>query len=35
MVVAVEAKDLVHALDFERLHDAVVKVDADAVHAHV
>lgn len=31
-MVEVEAKDLEHALDFERLHGAVVRVDADEVH---
>lgn len=31
----VEAMDLEHALDFERLHDAVAKVDADVVHVRV
>lgn len=34
-MVGVEAKDLEHALDFERWHDAVVRVDADEVHVRV
>lgn len=35
MVVAVEAMDLVHALDFERWHDVEAMVDVDVVHVHV
>lgn len=32
MVVVAEVMGLVHALDFVRLHDAEVMVDADVVH---